>query len=311
MGEPGFVYVLINPSMPGLLKIGRTNRSTDERLRELNVTAVPTPFVLAYESFFDDSALAEEFVHAYLEAKGHRVSQQREFFDAPLNLVVDAILTARNRFPRGQRCAPPPAGPPETNPDSGYGLTNGDEPWADILWQADKCRYGWRGEIRDERRAYRLYEQAARLGAPEAFLALAYMCRRGEGCRKDREQAISWLRKGASLGVRWCWSDLADVYLEDGPGEPDNGRKCLRRFFDKCEISALSDEQEREFFFRLRSYVELCNPASPDISEDSAVFEHAATELLKRIASIGDVAERDARAKAVRQLMRRMAAGKS
>jgi len=112
MGEPGFVYVLINPSMPGLLKIGRTNRSTDERLRELNVTAVPTPFVLAYESFFDDSALAEEFVHAYLEAKGHRVSQQREFFDAPLNLVVDAILTARNRFPRGQRCAPPPAGPP-------------------------------------------------------------------------------------------------------------------------------------------------------------------------------------------------------
>jgi len=96
-----------------------------------------------------------------------------------------------------------------------------------------------------------------------------------------------WLRKGASLGVRWCWSELADIYLKSNPRELDNGRKCLRRFFDRSEISALNDEQEREFFFRLRSYGDLCNPASPDFSEDSAVFEHAATELLEKIASIG------------------------
>jgi hypothetical protein len=305
MSEPGFVYVLMNPSMPGLLKIGRTNRSTDERLRELNVTAVPTPFVLAYESFFDDSALAEEFVHAYLESKGHRVSRQREFFDAPLNLVVDAILAARSRFPHGQRGAPPTVDSPEPNRDSGYSMTKGHEPWAQILRQADNYRFGWQGEIRDERRAYRVYEQAARLGAPEAFLALAYMCQNGIGSNKNREQAIGWLRKGASLGVRWCWSELADIYLKSNPRELDNGRKCLRRFFDRSEISALNDEQEREFFFRLRSYGDLCNPASPDFSEDSAVFEHAATELLEKIASIGAATERDARAEAVRRLMRR------
>ena len=50
---------------------------------------------------------------------------------------------------------------------------------------------------------------------------------------------------------------------------------------------------------------DLCNPASPDFSEDSGVFEHATTELLKRIARIGAVAERDARTEAVRRLMRR------
>jgi hypothetical protein len=95
--------------------------------------------------------------------------------------------------------------------------------------------------------------------------------------------------------------ELADIYLNSNPREPDNSRKCLRRFFDKCEISALSDEQEREFFFRLRSYGNLCNPASSDFSEDSAVIGHAVAELLKRISSIGNVAERNARTEAVQQ----------
>jgi len=324
MAEPGFVYVLMNPSMPGLLKIGRTNRSTYERLRELNVTAVPTPFVLAYEALFDDSALAEEFVHAYLETRGHRVSRQREFFDAPLNLVVDAILAAQCRFPSGQFVGPPPVEVPEANHDSGYGLTQGHEPWAEVLWQAHICRFGFRGEIQDDRRAYRIYEQAAKLGAPDAFLELANMCQFGKGCNKNREESINWLRKGARIGVRWCWAELADVYSRSDPRELDNSRKCLRRFFDKCDISGLNDKQEQQFFFHLKAYGYLCNPASPDFSEDSVVFERAAKELLKRINSVTkpptymlmgdwsfkqDAAGRYARAGAVERLMSMHSAG--
>lgn len=42
MKEQGIVYVLTNPSMPGMVKIGMTERSEmDARLKELYTTGVP------------------------------------------------------------------------------------------------------------------------------------------------------------------------------------------------------------------------------------------------------------------------------
>ena len=45
----GIVYVLTNPAMPGIVKIGRTTRgSIDVRLNELYSTGVPVPFECAF-----------------------------------------------------------------------------------------------------------------------------------------------------------------------------------------------------------------------------------------------------------------------
>lgn len=45
----GIVYLLTNPAMPGLVKIGMTERdSMDARLRELYSTGVPVPFECQY-----------------------------------------------------------------------------------------------------------------------------------------------------------------------------------------------------------------------------------------------------------------------
>src|SRR5688572_6679317 len=52
---PGYLYVLINPSLPGLVKIGKTNRDPEQRAAELSAaTGVPTPFVLVYDAFFQN-----------------------------------------------------------------------------------------------------------------------------------------------------------------------------------------------------------------------------------------------------------------
>ena len=43
--EYGIVYLLTNPVMPGLVKIGMTTREDiDTRMRELYSTGVPVPF---------------------------------------------------------------------------------------------------------------------------------------------------------------------------------------------------------------------------------------------------------------------------
>ena len=50
----GYVYILSNSGMPGLLKIGRTTRSVGDRVAELNsATGVPAPF--AVEAWFESA----------------------------------------------------------------------------------------------------------------------------------------------------------------------------------------------------------------------------------------------------------------
>lgn len=81
----GFVYILTNRSIPGLVKIGFTERSPHARCRALSSgTGVPTPYeVYAYVEVTDAQA-AESCVHRSLAGK--RNSKAREFFSIePLN----------------------------------------------------------------------------------------------------------------------------------------------------------------------------------------------------------------------------------
>jgi hypothetical protein len=73
MEEPGYIYIMINPSMEGLVKIGKTTREPEFRAKELSqATGVATPFYVAFSIFVVDCHSAEEFVHAILEHKGFR-----------------------------------------------------------------------------------------------------------------------------------------------------------------------------------------------------------------------------------------------
>lgn len=78
--QGGIVYVLENPAMPGLVKIGKTSRSTmKERLNELYTTSVPVPFDCVYAARVGDQVMVEKAFH---EAFGpYRVSPKREFFE--------------------------------------------------------------------------------------------------------------------------------------------------------------------------------------------------------------------------------------
>ena len=79
--ECGYVYVMINPSLEGMVKIGKTTRDPNERVKELSsATGVPTPFILIYYKKFNNCHLAEEMIHQLLQEQGYRVSDNREFF---------------------------------------------------------------------------------------------------------------------------------------------------------------------------------------------------------------------------------------
>jgi len=97
----GHVYALLNSTMPGLVKIGKTEREPDDRAKELSIgTGIPIPFVVAYAEWFKDHSAAEDYVHALLEQKGFRVAQNREFFCAPIKAAIQAIMQAKEREDR-------------------------------------------------------------------------------------------------------------------------------------------------------------------------------------------------------------------
>lgn len=86
----GFVYVLGNASMPGIYKIGMTEKAPLERMEQLSMaTACPTPFWLAMYVQVEDPRDSERQVHQELDHA--RVSRSREFFRASLGEIGLAI----------------------------------------------------------------------------------------------------------------------------------------------------------------------------------------------------------------------------
>ena len=90
----GYVYVMTNSSIEGQVKIGKTTRDPYERAKELSAaTGVPTPFVVVFYKPFKDCSYAEKMIHRYLEKKGCRVNNNREFFSISTTEAIDVVLS--------------------------------------------------------------------------------------------------------------------------------------------------------------------------------------------------------------------------
>lgn len=87
----GFVYILRNEAMHGLLKIGYSVKVPTERVDELFTTGVPEPFTLAYYCLVENAAKLEAAIHNNLSAYRHRGN--REFFRIELEAVVRSITS--------------------------------------------------------------------------------------------------------------------------------------------------------------------------------------------------------------------------
>ena len=90
-----WVYVLTNPTMPGLCKIGFTKNKPSERVKQINAgTGVAMDFVVEWAFPCFNAHDVEQQVHKYLEDNGFRVNKNKEFFNVSVNeakAVVERI----------------------------------------------------------------------------------------------------------------------------------------------------------------------------------------------------------------------------
>lgn len=87
--EIGFVYVLSNESMPGLVKIGLTTRLPEDRSHELSNTSVPTPFKVAFRIATSRPREVEKQAHNFLAE--YRINHKREFFEVSVETAIESV----------------------------------------------------------------------------------------------------------------------------------------------------------------------------------------------------------------------------
>lgn len=201
----GYVYILINASMPGLIKVGMTTRSVEERAEELSrATGVPTAFVVAYKVEVNDCESGEKYVHSVLEDKGYRVNKNREFFTAPLYVAVDAIN--------------------EYKSSEGTYTEREDKTPAEREYElAENYECGYGEFVKDQERAIYHYQKAIELGSSKACgdmarieYDMALNVKKQIDEAKYIKCAIGYLLKGVELGGTSYYRDLARLYSKVG-----------------------------------------------------------------------------------------------
>ena len=196
--EQGWVYVLVNASIPGLVKVGQTTGLPKMRAAELSRhTGVATPFVLVFEQSFADCIAAERDVHAILDRCGMRYKPNREFFFGPIPEIIQLLLEYAQ----------------ETG-DSALPLTrcSGQE----LLRLGDLYLVGEGDTLQDFSEAMRCYQTAAKRGSIVAFERLgAIVAQVHCGHRGGRTRAIGYLKEGVRRGNYYCYCELASIAADE------------------------------------------------------------------------------------------------
>lgn len=228
--DQGYLYVLANSSMPGLVKVGKTTRTPKARGKELSgASGLPTPFIVVFEQLFSDCSAAESFVHTVLARSGFRVADNREFFNAPVNDVVRAILSAPGAISESQRTDSP------RNDQSATGVTT--YPWSDALREAVYYLHGFGDHIQSEDDALRHFQAAEKLGSLAVYSVLGeYFEDQARQTAEESEdyedpdfsKAMAYYKRGAEKGNAYCHWRMGLLYWKEI--EIENARKCFAMF---------------------------------------------------------------------------------
>lgn len=88
----GFVYVLSNAAMPGIVKVGRTKNLAEDCAKKLHGTGVPLAFEIEFRAATTYSKAVEQKSHAILAQS--RIAPNREFFRIAPAEAIDAVKEA-------------------------------------------------------------------------------------------------------------------------------------------------------------------------------------------------------------------------
>lgn len=234
--DSGYVYVLINPSMDGLVKIGKTTREPENRIEELSrATGVPTPFTLVYKEYFDYCSKAEYTIHNILDERGYRVSNNREFFSAPIYEVISLIQELKQNFPSHN------GNNPILNERK---VTSYIDQINELIEEAEDYINGYGEKLEDVNKGLQLLVKAGKMGSAKAYRMLGKIYCGDSKVPVNIEKAMNYFDEGCQLEGQesnFCFLDMerfyagTDIYSISKFINENNAIKCWEMYLNRVQ----------------------------------------------------------------------------
>lgn len=283
----GFVYVLVNPAMPGLVKVGSTTRSPAGRAAEISqATGVAAPFLLAFQQEFTDCERAERLVHARLAERGLRIDGRREFFHCSATDAIHVIMSLTDLR------VPLPDIPTVAAADR---VTR-------LLAEGDAWRDGVGGRLPNPSAAMNCYDMAVSLGAVEGYRHRGVLYAVLKPGPQWSRRAMREFKAGALLGDVYCWLEMAALAAQ--AGRRPRFERAAARFVEEAGLPGSGQGNGRRAA-ALRDgvirYLEMCQRCGwpPSLARQlRPIADEILAELQARArdAAPGSLAARDTRA---------------
>lgn len=297
MDNNGYVYVLMNPAMAEMVKVGMTTREPEDRVEELSsATGVPNQFILVYKELFNDCVLAEKMVHEILEGKGYRVAQNREFFSVPIPEAIQVVQEVKkyileNKTEHSDVTNTSVAAAP---PNDIKELING------LLQTAKDHYYGTDDTLQDNKEATKIFKKASKLGSGEAYRFLGDMIldlddtywyygitfSKRNRSPKVIEKALDCYKQGEKNGDRICLARMGNIYSasssKDGVSyNLQNSMKCWGLYIEKIK----DDGAEALDMYNILRFLTYLNKElhDRDSYKRESIFEWVQDRLLNNI----------------------------
>ena len=239
MDNKGYIYLMINPAIPNMVKIGKTTREPEQRAKELSSsTGVPIEFVLVHKRLVNNCTIAEKYIHEVLESKGVRVSKKREFFEIPIYEAIQVIEQYEDKEDSKN----------EASSSKLYAMN--------ILEEAKSYYYGHGDFLEDKYQALKLFKKSIDLGCSEGYLFIGRMYLYEEIDNKSNvREALKYFSEGSFKGKNECFAEMGCIYLDTYSENYnlDNGLKCWKKYFSNIDIEYIKKD-DIDYFTR---YLEL------------------------------------------------------
>ncbi|MDA8819990.1 GIY-YIG nuclease family protein [Schleiferiaceae bacterium] len=182
----GWVYVLINPSMDGIYKVGMTEKNPEKRAKELSATtSVATPFIVIYKHRTHHPRELEYEVHKELEDTNSRISNNREFFNGDPSIAIRAIIRLAKELNLTETQAPD---------------RTDNQPWTFFEKEAFQYLNGEGEKLVDALKAEELFRKAKKLGSRKASIELIKLENDGDWTLTDKSvKILTDLREAGEL----------------------------------------------------------------------------------------------------------------
>ena len=201
----GYVYVLTNDAMPGLVKIGRSE-DVKTRIDKLSShTGVPVRFTRKFCCEVQNCEEVETVLHNAL--KPYRINPDREFFKIDPEQAIWNLL--RLAAEQGDLICQVNLGLMYAN---GQGVP--EDTVEAVRWHlaaAISALSGWKMSP-DEKEAVRWYREAAEKGYPLGQSNLGTMFRDGRGVTQNDSEAVYWFYRAAQQGNPNGQANLGFMY---------------------------------------------------------------------------------------------------